>query len=509
MNYLLGIDVGTSGTKVALYDQFLKQIDSFTLEYDMQKPYPGWAEQDPDLWWQATRASITHVLKHSKINPNDVKGIGITGQMHGLVMLDENNKPLRPSILWCDTRTEQECAEMTEELGLKRLIEITANPALPGFTASKIRWVEKNEPSIFKRCQKIMLPKDYVRFCLTGCFATDVSDASGMQLLDIRARQWSPVMLSLLHISIQQLGTLYESAEVVGKITAEAARLTGLAIGIPVIAGAGDQAASAIGNGIVTPGDISITIGSSGVVFAPTDTPTIDPRGRFHTFCHAVPNAWHVMGVTQGAGASLKWFKEEFCEKEMLEAKQKNINVYDLLNQEIETVSAGSNGVLYLPYLQGERTPHLDAKARGVFFGISSFHQRKHLLRAVMEGVSFSLFDCYGTLRENGLVAKHFRLAGGGARSDVWTQMLADIFNEEIERTDVQDSGTLGCAILAGVGIKMFSSIQEACMRYIRTVDTHFPDPKTAKQYIPYYSLYHSLYPTLKESFQKLSRIKD
>ena len=415
MAFLLGIDIGTSGTKTVLFDEQANVIATDTQEYPLYQPHNGWAEQDPEDWWKGVYTSIHNVILKSGIR--DIKGIGLSGQMHGLVLLDRDGNVLRKSIIWCDQRTGKECEEITKIVGKDCLIQITANPALTGFTASKIRWVQNHEPEIYEKTAKILLPKDYIRYRLTGEFATEVSDASGMQLMDIGKRQWSREILDILEIDPALLGKMYESSEVTGTLTKEASELTGVPAGTPVVGGAGDQAASAVGNGVVTSGIASSTIGTSGVVFVSTDQMRIDPKGRVHTFCHAIPNTWHVMGVTQGAGLSLKWFRDQFCQEEISVAERLGIDPYVLMDKIAETVEPGSDGVIYLPYLMGERTPHLDPDARGVFFGLSAIHTKAHLMRAVMEGVAFSLKDCMEIIRGMGAQVNEIRVSGGGGRS--------------------------------------------------------------------------------------------
>lgn len=504
MAYLIGVDLGTSGTKTVLFDESGKRIASDLYEYPMYQPNVGWAEQDPEDWWMATYTTIKNCIQKSGVDPKDVKGIGLSGQMHGLVMLDKEDNVIRKSIIWCDQRTEAECVEITEKVGKKRLIEITANPALTGFTASKIMWVKNHEPENYEKCRKIMLPKDYVRYMLTGEFATEVSDASGMQLLDVPKRAWSDEVLQKLDIDKALLGKMYESCEVTGTLTQKAANLTGLPVGTIVVGGAGDQAAGGVGNGIVKSGVVSSTIGTSGVVFAHTDQITIDPKGRVHTFCHAVPGAWHVMGVTQGAGLSLKWFRDNFCTSEMETAKWMNKDPYFLMDQQADTVPAGCEGLLYLPYLMGERTPHLDPNARGVFFGLSARHGKKEMLRAVMEGVGYSLVDCMNIIRDMGLSVSEVRASGGGGKSPLWRQMQADMFRSDISTTNSSEGPALGVALLAGVGAGIYKSVPEACDATIQTVSTQAPIPENAKVYEKYYKVYQALYPAVKELYKKL-----
>lgn len=507
MVYLLGIDIGTSGTKTVLFDKDGNTIASALREYNMYQPKIGWAEQNPEDWWNATASTIKEVLEKSGVNAEDVKGIGLSGQMHGLVMLDKDNKVLRPSIIWCDQRTAKECEQITELIGRERLIEITANPALTGFTASKIMWVKNNEPEVYEKVFKILLPKDYVRFMLTGVYATEVSDASGMQLLDIAKRNWSDEVLEKLGIDIKLLGKVYESQEVTGYVTEEVAKLTGLKAETPVVGGAGDQAAGAIGNGIVRPGVVSSTIGTSGVVFAYTDKVTIDPKGRVHTFCHAVPNTWHVMGVTQGAGLSLKWFRDNFCIEEKETASLMEVDPYELMNVQASKAAPGCEGLIYLPYMMGERTPHLDPDAKGVFFGLSARHNKRDMLRAVMEGVAYSLKDCMEIIKEMGIDVTEVRASGGGGKSKLWRQMQADLFGAEVVTINSSEGPALGVALLAGVGAGVYSSVQEACETVIKVVSKQEAKQENTETYAKYYDIYKALYPALKEQFKVVSSL--
>ena len=507
MAYLLGVDIGTSGTKTVLFDELGNTVASDLQEYPLYQPKNGWAEQDPDDWWMATYVSIKNVLAKSGVSPDEVKGVGLSGQMHGLVLLDKDNKVLRKSIIWCDQRSGAECEQITQLVGAKRLIEITANPALTGFTASKIMWVKNHEPEIFDKAVKILLPKDYVRYKLTGEYATEVSDASGMQLLDVPNRCWSDEVLQKLGLNKSMLGKVYESQEVTGTIHQKAAELTGLKVGTPVVGGGGDQAAGAVGNGIVKPGVISSTIGTSGVVFAYTDKVSIDPLGRVHTFCHAVPNTWHIMGVTQGAGLSLQWFRNNFCREEISTASLMGVDPYYLMDKAAEKVEAGSNGLLYLPYLMGERTPHLDPDCRGVFFGLSAKHTKKEVLRSVMEGVVYSLRDCLEIIKELGVEINEVRASGGGGKSPLWRQMQADVFGTEICTINASEGPAFGVAILAGVGSGVYKSVAEACEATIQVRTRQQADPALTAKYNEYYKLYKSLYTSLKQDFKTLAKL--
>lgn len=505
MNYLIGVDLGTSGTKTVLFDEAGNVIASKTIEYPMYQPQNGWAEQNPLDWYNAAVETIKYVS--SKVDPSDIKGLGISGQMHGLVMLDERGDVIRPSIIWCDQRTGEECEDMTRLIGKERLIEITANPALTGFTASKIMWVKKHEPENYAKCRHILLPKDYVRYKLTGEFATEVSDASGMQLLDIANRCWSDEVLEKLDIDKSLLAKVYESPEVTGTITAEASKLTGLNEGTIVVGGAGDNAAAAVGTGVVTDGTAFTTIGTSGVVFAHTSEMSIDKAGRVHTFCCAVPGAWHVMGVTQAAGLSLKWFRDNFCESEMNTAKEMGVDTYYLTDKEASQSPIGANKLIYLPYLMGERTPHLNPDCRGMFFGLSAIHTKRDMIRAVMEGVSYSLRDCWEILKEMGVDIEDMTACGGGGSSPLWRSMLADIYSCPIKTCTSKEGPALGVAILAGVGAGLYPSVEEACKNMIHYNPAQEPDKDNVPEYQKYYDVYTELYKDVKETYTKLAKI--
>ncbi|NLP46982.1 MAG: xylulokinase [Epulopiscium sp.] len=505
MAYLLGIDIGTSGTKTVLFNTEGKTIASATAEYSMQQPYIGWAEQNPEDWWEATCTTIQQVLKTSRVESQEIKGVGLTGQMHGLVLLDKNNQILRPSIIWCDQRTDQECIEITEMVGQQKLLDITANPALTGFTASKIMWIKKNEPHIYDKIAHILLPKDYIRFMLTGNYATEVSDASGTQLLNIKHRDWSIDIINILEINAEWLPKVYESQEISGVITRRVAEDTGLMEGTPVVGGGGDQAAGAIGNGIVESGVVSSTIGTSGVIFAHTDQIIVDPKGRVHTFCHAIPDTWHVMGVTQGAGLSLRWFRDNFCVQEKEIAQLLEVDPYVLMTQQAEHVEPGCEGLLYLPYLMGERTPHLDPYARGVFFGLSAKHTKRDMIRSIMEGVTFSLKDCLMILEELSIEVNKVRVSGGGAKSSLWRQMQADVFQKEVVTINASEGPAFGAALLAGVGTGIYNNVQEACNHTIQEIEHHSFCKEKGKIYSHNYSIYKNLYQNLKDTFPLLS----
>lgn len=507
MDYLIGIDLGTSGTKTVLFDPQGAVVAAASREYPLYQEQNGWAEQDPQDWWQAAVDTLREVLEVSRVSPKEVRGVGLSGQMHGLVMLDAAGRVLRRSIIWCDQRTGREVEDLNALAGPDKLREITANPAMTGFTAAKLLWVRKHQPELYRQCAHVLLPKDFLRYRLTGEFATEVSDASGMQLLDVPHRRWSDELLGSLDIDPKLLARVYESPEVTGTVTQEAARLTGLAPGTPVVGGAGDNAAAAVGTGVVRDGRAFTTIGTSGVVFAHTDKMLLDPKGRVHTFCCAVPGAWHVMGVTQAAGLSLKWFRDTFCAAEKETAGNLGVDPYVLLDREAEQSPIGCNRLLYLPYLMGERTPHLDPDCRGVFFGLSAIHEKRDLLRAVMEGVTYSLRDCLEILRVLGADPDEMLACGGGGTSPLWRQMLADVFDRPV-RTPVSKEGpALGAAILAGVGAGIYPTVQAGCDAAVRYNPPQEPAADHVPAYEQVYQVYRTLYPALRENFRQLAAL--
>ena len=506
MKYLVGIDIGTSATKTVMFDENFNVVALSSQEYTMYQPYNGWAEQKPEDWRDAAINTLNSVMLKSKVSAEDVAGIGLSGQMHGLVMLDENGEVLRPSIIWCDQRTQKQCDEITEKIGKERLIEITANPALTGFTASKILWVRENEPEIYAKCRHILLPKDYIRYILTGEFATEVSDASGMQLMDIPNRCWSDEILERLEIDKALLPKLYESPEITGTITENIAEKTGLSVKTVVVGGAGDNAAAAVGTGVVSDGKAFTTIGTSGVVFAHTSQVSIDPKGRVHTFCCAVPNCWHIMGVTQAAGLSLKWFRDNFCGDFIERAKKESVDPYYLMDKAADTIPVGSNRLIYLPYLMGERTPHLDSDCRGVFFGLSAIHTKADMIRSVMEGVAYSLKNCNDILNEMGAGINEMMACGGGGTSALWRQMLADLYECDVKTLSSKEGPALGAAILAAVGAGLYKNVPTACNKAVKIDKICVPDKTNSESYKQFYYIYNSLYTHLKNDFKELSK---
>ena len=508
MSYMMGIDVGTTGTRAVVVRPDGHVVGAATGDHQpMRMAKPGWAEQDPEDWWQAALMAIRAALDEAGLKGSDIAAVGFSGQMHGVVLLDKASAVLRPSLIWCDQRSQVQCDWITQKVGAQQLIQYVSNPALTGFSAPKLLWIRDHEPKIFERAAHFLLPKDFVRFRLTGAFATDVSDASGTLLFDVTHRRWSSEMLSALEIDSRILPKSYESAEITSEITREAAVLTGLNAGTPVVGGGGDQAASAVGNGIVLPGLTSATLGTSGVIFTYTAAPKLDPRGRIHTFCHAVPGKWHVMGVTQGAGLSLRWFRDHFGASESWYARQIDVDPYDLIIREAENVPPGSNGLLWLPYLMGERTPHLDSQARGMWFGLTAAHTRAHLVRSILEGVAFSLRDSLEIFKELGIPVEQIRASGGGSRSFLWRQIQADIYGKELVTLRTSEGSALGAALLAGVGAKIYASVEDSARAAIQVKESLAPNPEHVALYDRYYNVYRDLYPAVQGFSHTLAKL--
>lgn len=505
MAYFLGLDIGTSGTKALLVDETGAKIASATLEYPLLTPRPLWAEQDPSVWWDACVGTTRAVLAEANISADAIQGIGLSGQMHGSVFLDSAGDVLRPALLWCDQRTQSECDWITVQVGQENLVRLIGNPVLTGFTSPKIVWVRNHEPQVYSRIAKVLLPKDYIRYKLTGTFAAEVSDASGTALFDVAKRQWSDEMLAAVDIPRAWMADCSESVDITSHVSAEAASLMGLRAGTPVAGGGGDQAAGAVGSGIVEPGVVSSTVGTSGVVFAFAETPAVDPALRMHTFCHAVPGAWHVMGVTLSAGGSLRWLRDTFFQPEGVVGKSIGSDPYDLMAQGALSVPAGSEGLLFLPYLTGERTPYPDANARGTFFGITLRHTRAHFARAVLEGVAYALNDTFRIFDDVGVAVHEVRASGGGAKSPAWRQIHADITGYPHVTLAVDEGPALGACILAMVGTGAYTNVADACRAVIQTVDTCAPNPDAQAVYARFNPIYRALYPALKEQFAAVS----
>ncbi len=494
MSYFIGIDTSTTATKALLMDASGIVLGVASTEYPYDIPQPLWSEQDPALWWHATLESVRQVVIKTGVDSTSVKGIGLTGQMHGLVLLDENGEVLRPAILWNDQRTGEQCDTIRRKLGKGKLIQITGNDALTGFTAPKILWVQENEPDIWKRVRNILLPKDYIRYKLTGEYASDRAGGAGTILFNLAERDWSLEMLSALDIPAEYMPKTYEGTDVTGTLSPSVATELGLPASIPVYGGGGDQAAAAVGTGAVKEGVVSISLGTSGVVFATTDNPFIEPEGRLHAFCHSVPGKWHLMGVMLSAAGSLRWHRDTFAPG----------TDYDTLLEPAGDVPAGSDGLFFLPYLTGERTPHPDPLARGAFVGMTVRHDFPHLTRAVLEGVSFGLRDSFELMKSTGLEnISQVRVTGGGARSPLWRQILADVFGAEIVTVNTEEGAAYGAALLAGTGANVFPSVETACEKTIQITGSTSPgaDQKTYEEFYP---LYRDLYPALKPTFSKV-----
>src|SRR5215207_6503818 len=496
MTYFLGIDTSTTGSKALVIDERGEVIAVASSPHTLQTPRPLWSEQDPREWWEAVSASIRSVLQQAGIGGEQIGAVGLTGQMHGLVLLDDAGSVLRPAILWNDQRTQSQCDEIHARLGREKFIQITGNVALTGFTAPKILWVKENEPEIYAKAKHVLLPKDYIRLKLTGEYGMDKADGAGTVLFNLRARDWSEEVLSALEIPRAWMPKTFEGSEFTGYVNEEAASLTGLKAGTPVAAGGGDQAAQAVGVGAVQPGIVGLTVGTSGVVFATTPSAWIEPEGRLHAFCHAVPGLWHFMGVMLSAAGSLQWYRDTLAP---------NMSFDDLL-KEAEPIPAGSEGLQFLPYLSGERTPYPDPFARGAFIGLTLRHSRGHMTRAVLEGVSFGLKDSFTLIQQAGLGAiTQVRASGGGTKGALWRQILASVLEAELVTVNTTEGAAYGAALLAGVGAGAWTDVLSACRECIKITGSTQPDLTQMDAYRKSYVLYQELYPALKPSFEKMS----
>jgi len=490
--YLLGIDISTTGAKALLIDEQGQVAASATTPLTLSTPYPLWSEQDPQEWWTGAVHSIRQALAQLGASGQQVRAVGLTGQMHGLVLLDAQNRVLRPAILWNDQRTGVECEEITARLGFDKLLQITGNKALTGFTAPKILWVRKHEPQVYAQIVHVLLPKDYVRFQLTGDYAVDKADGAGMLLFDLQKRDFSTEVLNLLEIPVAWMPRAFEGPEITGVITPEAAAETGLQAGTPVVGGGGDQAAQAVGVGAVTPGIVALTLGTSGVVFASTPQPFIEPLGRLHAFCHSAPQTWHLMGVMLSAAGSLQWYRDTLAP---------GMSFDDLLAPAGD-IPAGSEGLFFLPYLTGERTPHPDPFARAAFVGLTIRHSRQHMTRAVLEGVAYGLRDSMELIKQAGLgQIQQVRISGGGARSPFWRQILSDVMDSELVTVNSAEGAALGAALLAGVGAGVWKNVAESCQAVIKIKDHTTPNSSAVQVYQQAYPLYQGLYRSLKPTF--------
>ena len=502
MSYFLGVDIGTSGTKTILINEKGRILAEASASYRLFHPKPMWSEQNPDDWWKATVKTIREVVAKADKPKESIKAIGLSGQMHGSVFLDKEDKVIRPALLWNDQRTAAECEEIESRAGgRRRLINMVANPALTGFNAPKILWLRNNEPRNFEKVAKVLLPKDDVRRRLTGGYATEVSDASGMLLLDVKKRKWSKTLLNKLDLDESLLGEVFESEDVTGNLTKGAAKTLGLTTDCVVVGGAGDCAANAVGTGVVKSGILSTSIGTSGVMFVHSDEVQVDPQGRLHTFCHAVRGKWHMMGVNLCAGGSLQWFAETLC-------KELGDKVYDVLNREAARATPGSEGLFFLPYLAGERTPHADPDARGCFVGLTLAHQRGQIARAIMEGVTYSMRDSLEIIQGMNVPVKQVRVSGGGSRSKLWRQLQADVFGTKAVTINAEQGPAYGVALLAAVGAGAYKNIQQACSATIRETSVTLVDLKTKRVYDARFPTYQNLYQSLKGDFKSISAIE-
>lgn len=508
MGVTLGIDVGTSGTKTLAIDEAGRILATASAEYPCSHPKPGWSEQDPELWWTATIATVRDVLAKAHIKPANVSGVGLSGQMHGSVFLDESGHVVRPALLWNDQRTAAECAEIERRAGGREsLIRMVGNLALTGFTAPKLLWLRNHEPKNWARVRQVLLPKDYIRYRLSGTYASEVSDASGTLLLDVAKRRWSSELLGKLELDSALLPRCFESPDVTATVSALGSEATGLARGTPIVGGAGDQPAGAVGNGIVRPGIVSATMGTSGVIFAHTSEPGFDPLGRLQRFCHAVPGGFCAFGCVLAAGGSLQWFRNELGAAEVAAAKERGIDPYFLLTEQAAAVGSGAEGLFFLPYLTGERTPHFDPNAKGAWVGLTVRHGRAHLIRAVLEGAAYAMRDSLELIREMGVSLSEIRLSGGGARNALWKQIQADIYGQDVCTINASEGPAFGVALLAQVGTGGFASVAEACDATINVVETTAADQSNKRFYDQGYAIYRKLYQDLKDSFRMISEL--
>lgn len=489
-SYLIGIDVGTSATKTILMDETGAVLAQAVQSYPLSQPYNGWAEQNPEDWVRAALDTVKEVGEKAGIPRERIVGIGLSGQMHGLVMLDEDKKPMGPSILWCDQRSHEETGEMERLLPYEKWLEITANPPIAAWTAAKILWVRKHEPERYGRCRYILLPKDYVRYALTGVLATDVSDASGMQLLDVGKRCWSQEVLEAMDLKEDMLGKVYESREVTGFLLPEAARACGLHPGIPVVAGSADNAGAAVGTGVVEEGDGFTSLGTSALVYTAMDRYIPIPKGRLHLCCSSVPGAWFAMGGPQAAGLSVEWFKEHFCQDMARKARENGVDIYEQMNAEVAAIPPGSDRLIYLPFLMGERTPNMNPKSRGAFVGLTALHTPAHLLRAILEGITYSLADCNDILKELGVEVTQMRVCGGGSKNPVWRQIMADLYCCPIVRLKQEEGPAYGAAILAGAGTGVFGDVRETSRKLAKCGGVTRPIDREAALYRKYHKVY-------------------
>jgi len=504
--YALGLDIGTSGVKGIIIDEDGTTVALATEEYPLSTPKPNWAEQDPEDWWRASLRAIRKLTSGLGKSAGNVSAVGFSGQMHSMVLLDARDKVLRPAILWCDTRTDAECQWIHETIGRQKLRELVGNPALEGFTLPKLLWVKKQEPNVYQRIKKVLLPKDYIRYRLTGEFGTEVSDASGTLFFDVAHRRWSEEMLQTLSIPREWLPSVSESTQVSGRITSNAAEETGLAAGTPVAAGGADNACGAVGSGVVKKGRVLASIGTSGVVLAHSDVMQVDPEMRAHTFCHSVPSTWYVMGVVLMAGGALRWFKDAFCQNSQERTRSIGADAYDVIADGAEKIPPGAEGLQFLPYLIGERTPHQTASARASFVGATIRHTHEHFARAVFEGITFAMRDSLEIIKSLGIPIEQIRLTGGGARSKFWRRLQADIYGQEIATVNTTEGPALGAAVMACVASGIFENLVEAVERVVKVTETTGPDARNVERYNQSYELFRETYSSLEPVYTKMHR---
>ena len=509
MRYLIGLDIGTSGVKGLLVDEEGNLIYSSFKGYPLYTPYPLWSEQDPRDWWDATIYVLSDIVRNSFINARDIKGIGLSGQMHSLVSLDKDYNIIRPAMLWCDQRTKKECDYVMDKIGFEKVIDIISNPVLPGFTLGKILWIRENEPKNYERIYKILLPKDYIRFKMTESLNMEITDAAGTAFFSVKEHKWAKEFLKTLDIPIDFLPPVCKSYEICGKTVSSLEELTGIKQGTPVVGGGADNACGAIGGGIIKEGRVLSSIGSSGVMLAPITAHKVDPRGRLHTFNHSMDDIWYLMGVELSAGMSLSWFRKENAPIETALSGFLKRNPYDILSDEASISSPGSNGVVFLPYLSGERTPHKDPYAKGLFFGISLLTKRGDLIRSIMEGVVFGLRDSLEIMKNLDVPINEIRAIGGGAKSKVWKQIQADIFQKEIKTMEKDEGPAYGAVILAGVGAGIFASIEEGVEKFVKIKEVIEPQDKYMALYNDYYEIYKKLYDNLKGLFKDIGKLNE
>ncbi|MFP4201380.1 MAG: xylulokinase [Candidatus Acetothermia bacterium] len=509
MTQILGFDLGTTGVKSLAVNSKGKVLATHTEGYPLNHPQQGWSEQSADDWWVATVKATKKLIENGSVDKKELNGLALSGQMHGSVFLDDEGEVIRNPILWNDTRTTEQCREIEEKIGEERLLELVGNPALEGFTAPKVLWLRENEPENYEKLDTLLLPKDYIVYRLTGQRVTEKSDAAGTILYDVENQEWSKEACKALGIDRDILPEVLDSVDVVGSIKDEIAEEIGLPKDTPVIAGGADNACSAVGNGITEEGLFLASIGSSGVVLAHSDHMEVDFGARVHSFNHSVPDKWYLMGVMLNAGLSYRWFRDTFSSLEVQTGELTDRDPYELLNSEAAQVPPGSEGLIYLPYLNGERTPHKDANARGTFFGFSGTHDKRHFVRSVLEGVTFGLRDSLELIKDMGVEPKQIRVTGGGGKSKLWRGIQADIFGQEVVTTAVDEGPAYGAGLIAATGSGLFENLEEAVEACVEVTSSQQPSPGNQRTYEDLYPIYRSLYTSLEEDYEKLAEFRE